>query len=971
MDIRPTNGFTPLQPGWSLPQSASGGPLPDSVQLSSLPSWSPSRPVVAATPAPPSPGSLTSTASETLRRTGISLLGWLAPFSEPAAQPPVPTSEQGSRLADAVRQGLVELEKASGRPAGAPEGKSGSVTPQEAFENIRAGRGAYLSSGIYCYNVKSLDEAGFFLFMTGRCSETELERPDLARSLKWLTEKGLCCDGALHSEIPLRLYQGLKAPEHSVEIHTPEQDRKKSLSLGHFSAAEMEPFEAFLAKVEPELAAATIAERHGDRRNDIWTRIHKAELDHHEADIVTRAQAAAATCRLSFGADLGYQELLRLAREHPLADLVKFLGDLPLKSGEQAVQALAHFGQVSSDKLAETMRRVEDLDLALTATHLARSPERAEQLEKLQDVVLRKEVARDLIAGWAARQGEVDVEAGLEKFAKERDFAPHVARMWSELPIEQHGLCLQLMVRPSQDFEETRKALAAVNENPTRAAAWLAWNEELDSTKKANWRAEQATRLLEGWTGSDLARDGPDFARVLSCCAGDPDRALAAWTLLQQSPDRDLGLAVLQATGSVAPAMVDRLVEQGFKQQDRPAGVRFLVEQGVGLEASMDATSLLSGRQRPLGDLLQDYKTIRNQIETLPNADARTRVAMRQAFELGPRATESLAAATRACWDLTRGLELLPLLEQPGREEHLANLECAGWLAAGDQGRKQQTAQYFRLLQAAGAGPEQRAALAGPLKGSKLAEVEDFLGLRAGEADDQLTRIGRSARLLGRAGSDPEATAEIARRLGGADWTLEAGALLKLGPAAEEVARQLGSPEALRTAAPLLYALGSDEYASRGFTALSTPVGQESFAERCQAALSWLQACPGDLKEATEDWAALTARLGPGETLADTVDAGVRLRAMLGNREDFRAVVERLHALGRWENGPRFSEAFTEFTAAASRLGPDTLFGKLDVEAVLAEMSRPGATPAQVRSASVLEEAGQVTLPGVRLRKRS
>ncbi len=312
----------------------------------------------------------------------------------------------------------------------------------------------------------------------------------------------------------------------------------------------------------------------------------------------------------------------------------------------------------------------------------------------------------------------------------------------------------------------------------------------------------------------------------------------------------------------------------------------------------------------------------------------------------------------------------MPLLEQPGRQERLANLECAGWLAAGDAGRRQQTAQYFQLLQAAEVGAEQRAALAGPLKGSKLAEVEDYLGLKARAADSELARLGRAASLLAKSQSPEKATAELARRLGGEGWSAEAAALVSLGASAEDVARQLGSHEALRTAAPLLAELGRrGEDAGRVVPALTVPFGQEGLAERCQSALSWLEACPGDLRQAGEDWATLTARLGPGEGLADTVDAGVRLRAMLVQRSDFLTVVEKLHAMGRRGQAPaRFSEALGSFTAAAARLGPDTLFKSLDVQAVLSEMTRPGASHAS--SSAIREEGAQVTLPGVRLRKR-
>ncbi|MCE7875679.1 hypothetical protein DYH09_35665, partial [bacterium CPR1] len=289
MEIR---GFNPLQqPGWSLPQTASGGSRPDSVHLSSGAGWTPMRPVAAAGRGPekPSGKSLARTASEVLQRLG---LGWLTPdqATRPPGQSELPESQaRRSRLTESVREGLVALTK-HGRPAGAPEGQSGSVTTEQALENLRSGKGAYLSADVYCYNVKSLDEAGFFLFMLGLGSEAELERPELARSLKWLTEKELCFDGALHKELPLSLYRDLKDPERSVQIQTPDRDRRKGLALGIFSGVQMEPMEAFQEQLAPSLAAAALAERYQGSRDQIWSQIHHSELNHHGAGIEQRAQ---------------------------------------------------------------------------------------------------------------------------------------------------------------------------------------------------------------------------------------------------------------------------------------------------------------------------------------------------------------------------------------------------------------------------------------------------------------------------------------------------------------------------------------------------------------------------------------------------------------------------------------------------------------------------------------------------------
>ncbi len=934
------------------PQGAAP-PLLDQWQ-SSQSGWAPTRPVASATPESgrPSTPSLASTAHQAALRAGGSLVSWLLP-SEARVDPE--ETARRSRKSDTVLHGLEQLFEQH------PQGRKAEAE----LADIRAGKETYLSFGTgLCYKVLNLDEAQFFLFMRGLCGPEDLDRPELARSLKWLSEQRTGLNRDSVSELPLSNYRELQQPESEVTVQT------GKWSHGKFKGAELEPFDAFRAGIEPSLKAAALLEKRlGSGKDPAWELIHNPTLQHAGADLETRARVAVA-CHNLRQPEPAYEKLLELAGREPLDPLLESFKEFSVKTGPEAARALELSQNQPPKRFSEIQSRVKDLDLAMGLARLAQEPSKAADLDRLLDFVMRTDLREAMLSSWLAASGKVELEASLDLLSKNRDYGAIIHRMWREVPQVDQTTFLKLAVHQDLPYETVHRAYRSVQQGPpeqipTRLETWESWYENLRGDQLD--RVESASFLLESWQGP-LAQDGPDFARVIDSSGGDWKKARELWSQLKELPSRDLGLASLQSLKSHQSDEVARLAALGFDEPERAAGLRFLVEKGVPLEAGLEAVSLLQGGEAPLVELLKDYLKIRNQVESLPNADTLTRAAMRQALDLSPTAPRALALATEASWGLTTGLELLPLLEQGDRAERLANLECAGWLAARDQGRRQQTGQYLRLLVAAEVGAEGRQALLTTLKEARLSEVEDFLGLQAGPAESAVARLGKAAGLLARTRPAPEAALEVARRMGPGDWSQEAAVLVALGDQAGEIARQLGSLEALKIAAPTLGGLaGRGKDTARAWQVLSTPVGQESLAERCKLTLGWLKAHPGELDEAVKDYSAATARLAPDESLEQRLESAGRLRSMLSS-SDFGKVVAELDARARRKLGPsHLSEGLEAFTAAASRLG---LFGELDADAVLQEMKTPSARPAGPRAGGIEEKGNQLTLPGVRLRKR-
>ncbi|MBI4859404.1 MAG: hypothetical protein HY815_03980, partial [Candidatus Riflebacteria bacterium] len=365
---------------------------------------------------------------------------------------------------------------------------------------------------------------------------------------------------------------------------------------------------------------------------------------------------------------------------------------------------------------------------------------------------------------------------------------------------------------------------------------------------------------------------------------------------------------------------------------------------------------------------------VRNLLGSDPQADRRALAALRQALNLGPTAGESLASALKAAHDLPLALELLPQLELPGREDRLANLALAARLAPPGSAGPGGLAALARLLLESPLAEGDRKSLESVLGSTSetpvLTRVEDWLGRQAPEEEAPLTRLARAGHLLVQSHGCERAAQELARRMSaafGQDCTQAAQVLVQLGPAALPIARQLHNPEALGAALPLLKDLACLENPEQAWTTFTTPVAAESLTQRCQAAHEWIEQSSDTVAMAAESWSSLTTR----GSLPQVLQAGQSLRASLApwGRPSWLKAITMLQQMQRRHQAPAdFPQAVEAFQSALSRLTPQMVMQGLDLEAVAREMLHPGA---QTPATGLRDEAAAITMPGVRLRKRT
>lgn len=801
-----------------------------------------------------------------------------------------------------------------------------------------------LMVGLDGTRVQGTDEAWLYLYLTGASGPDRVADPELARGLKALV------DGKVYGPDQWDI-KPFKAVEHYREF-TRNPSRTLDLQLRHGSDREsvylpLGPFtrddlraEGLSARISDSLEASRELGRtvRYYEAPEHWKRIHDPALQHADRPLRERAVISTAINR---SVEL-YEPLLELSRDHPGEKVSEWASDLSALPAEQALQAVAHLRQAPPGVYLDSLRHNSNPEVALQLTRLRQSPEQDKAFGVISDLALRREVRSRLLQVWADVGGNVDVSL-VEQRRPEGEF---FVKLWSSVPREHHERFLRYPREKELAFDSLLKADAVVQSGGPehlegRMQAWLSWYGCLGKGQAA----EQATALLQAWPTAEVTpRDASDFARVLRHHQGDVLASQLTWADLSRARSRDLAMALHQVDARQDEPTLTRL---GLAEPARAASLRFLVEAGVGLESSLDAVELLSRQPRPLAELSGEYLELRGRL-----GDRRACGALRQAFQHGPRASESLVRALKVSGELPVALALVAALErpEPGREERLANLELAGRL---------KVPEAASLLIESGLDEAGRRALEGALSadlpGSTLARLEDYLGRQARPAESPLLRLARGGELISRTQGPEQAATELARRLAaayGGEWQEQARALLGTGL---EFARLLPGPEELRIATPLLQRMAGRPV--KDFVELTAPVGGESFEERCQAASRWLEA-GGDVSS----WCALTAR---GEL---PLEAGLELRALVSvwDATGVEPSIELLHRLQRrGELKGDFSQATRSFAEALGRLSTQSFLQGFDLEAVASEMRQPARVESSLR-----EEASSVTMPGVRLRKR-
>lgn len=648
-----------------------------------------------------------------------------------------------------------------------------------------------------------------------------------------------------------------------------------------------------------------------------------------------------------------YRGLLALSQHQPPDQVVKWADTVKRVPEKSQALALEHLATVEAEPYLDGLGKVKDPELALRLLELRASHEDGYQL--LRHGSIGSDPA--LYAAWAQAEGRVDVQL----YRDQKGPTEFWVKLWTEIPLEDHARFVRFPKATSVKFSHLKEANEAVKaagpeavEN--RMQAWEHWYEALQSHAKDR-PVEEATRALQQWpTGPVEPRDVEDLGQML---ASPREFRLEAWNEIRQAPSRDLAMALYHAQ---AEERLPELLEAGRGEPARAAALRQLIQGQIPLGNALKALDFLGDRP----ERARDYLDLHAQLPPNRYAHRTALAALGQAFEHGPEGGRALVVSLQATGDLGTALGLVPLVTDPGCQEKLAAIALAGRLTAGNPGRVEALA---RLLLDAGldqAGLEAlEKAATSTTEGSPTQRVEDFLGARAGPEDAPLTRLARGGEMLRLSAPQPElAIAELATRLqssfGGEGWSAEAEALTALGPTAIPVARDLGTPERLRQALPLLQALVAQqqpESLGRAWTVLTTPVGEESFAERCQAAASFVSAhAQGSLEAVQADWCELV----DGQSFGEVTGPGTLLarHAM----DEFQPLLELAREQGDFKQG------VDSVVAILGRMSGKIAMHGLDVEAVRRELEAPGS---EVPMGSVQLQPGSVTVSGVRLRTRS
>ncbi|MEW6284226.1 MAG: hypothetical protein AB1758_36770, partial [Candidatus Eremiobacterota bacterium] len=565
--------------------------------------------------------------------------GWL--WSDEAEPEPTPVNHA---LLRSVTTSLARYHAETQRsPSSAQDQKRALETVEDEIRELQAGRPIYLSAE-YAYKAYNLEEAAFFCFMKGYGDEHRMAHPELARSLKWLTEEGLALDSEWHTvEVPVTPFHKLMAGERvQLWLPGPKGGSEGATPMGAWSLHDMEPFERFHESFGDRLAAAReLRASTSWSRSKLWTMMQDSDRDHQGQPMLVRARAAMAAQRFS-PPEAVYEAFLRLP-----AETLQRARDLRgVDSVEAALQALEHLRTAPADLYLDSLRDQKDPPLAWKLSLLRQNPELEKAYEQIERELWRDQRG-EVVRAWAACDGQVDLQPALARIKESERMAPLFARMWREVPREDHALFARLLVHDEVPFERVQAAFRAVQGDEGRLKAWLAWFAHMAGD--APVRAERSTELLTGMQASDFR----DFDRVLQRIQGDFQGATQAWSVLRESPHRDLALTVYQASGSHDPTEVERLARVGYAE--REAAVRALVEGGVPLEAALDASACPPGA----------YLEVRRHLPPTPDLDARCRAALRQ---LSPDEADHLAKSLGITRDLPTAVEML--------QYDMATLEC-------------------------------------------------------------------------------------------------------------------------------------------------------------------------------------------------------------------------------------------------------------------------------------------------------
>ncbi len=824
-----------------------------------------------------------------------------------------------------------------------------------AVKQLKSGQKVYLD-GTGCHG---LEEAKFVLALAGHLNFEHLQDPRLAHGLSHaVTGKFYTRDWE---------FQGYKAVAHYSEVRqNPEtklalydrvaRDRSHTyIQLGEFTPDEIRA-PAFSLRLDEGRAAVQELDRHfrDYKIDNAWKQINDPELDHAGQPLSVRAKfCGAAKMSQPF-----YVGLLGLTRGRPAADVLKWAETVcrvPPKDLPLALEHLRDAGDPSA--YLESLKAARDPQLALRLTELRASDPKLERgFQDLNKLFFEESLQRRLFRGWAEQEGQVD----LGTLVSNKTAGEFVARMWSEVPREDHERFQQFPRQRDLPFESVLAAHQAVNRDASRMSAWLQWYGAGEKGDKAG-AAEVATKWLTGWpTASIEPGDARDVGQILANRWANPEKA---WERVSAAPTRDLAMAVFHAR---VPEREEELLARGLGEPGHAAGLRCLAEGKLPMDQALQAIELLEGvRGRALPELAGDYLVVHSLLSAGEYAHRTTRAALREALRHGPEGGQALGIALIATGDLATAQRLVPLSL---KAEEQAAVSLAGRLVKGNPG---QTEALARLLLDGKLGPDaltalEKAVVSGT-DGTPTQRVEDWLGVSAGPADSRLTRLVRGGELLRQSAPTPElAEGELASRMGaafGGDWSAEAKALGGLGSAAVGIARQL-EPASLREALPLLQALAAQrqpERVQQAWAVLTTPVGDESFGDRCRAAGAFVGTYPaGSLELAERHWCEVVDGVSG---LADAAPGTELLRSTMPfGAEHFPDLL----ALARTR--PDLGQGVSGLQGALTRLAGRLATQGYDLEAIRSELDNPGT---EASRGSVLVEANAVTVNGVRLRTRA
>ncbi len=853
-------------------------------------------------------------------------------------------------------------------------------------------------------SVLSLDEALALAYLEGHVASPEgLNRPEHAECLHRLERAGFDLNKKTLAAYRDAGYSYSKTPVYQDGQVLAEFDgtRLANIPRALEETHEMSRVWRQLSSTMGEQAPAALAAVRGEaaRRFDLQSRVQLARKVFARPERASEVYDAA--CRYASDASQ-LQDWVALARQ--LAPLVRE-GDLAHALGQ--LKTLVSEGQVPPQSTVKPfevfLRQTHSPELAAHCLNgLAAHPEQPESPERFYPPLLKacQNEPRQAAAAFhtLASAGRLEQDQSLLESMLASVRHPSTAieayPAMAGVPDEQRGLYLELWKQaPGCSMKEAWQAVSRTDEQVTlvRAGAWSRGVKLLFEQQKGR-DIDHFSRLLARLPdGPDLAQRADLLERVVRGSKGSLHTTEAVWKDFQSSSDIDTAVRFYEATG---------------RQDEAARAAEILTRTDLSgahpYEACRDSLAMLIGAlggkvtegleaYRHLlavcgDDLLATARDYASLIRAC-GQDGQARIALGASRNSPPRAdsettAESLALALQVHGDLAKARPLWESLERVDktypREQRVKNVETV--LKSSKKERYGEVLALMERVRLDDRGRELTGKLLAENRSDCLALIEQLTP--PGPQREPLVKAWE--RLTGRCHNLPEILQTMAPHCQKADFGQLVEAAVQLGTDADAArleqvlaARQPG--EDLRPLASLLRHTGEGFQARRqalqegtvegrglegntrwfvsalersdlktaeaAWEMVRRPVGGESTAER-QAAFDRLSG--GRPHEVSlQAWQVVTRWMQPGETLTESVEAALAIRARLsesrlgdGRWAELLGAIRHRQMSGELEHLPlsRVVERVERAIAAASSEALLDSKKRLSLEAVLASL---------------------------------